>query len=289
MATGGIVRRSSAGRNDGVGHEVQHGQPPWANRLSLRCDQHSCNRRVTVGHPVRLGRDVFQQMSGSMATLTLVTDEPPEPTHVLTIPAVRWAIERLGGQKIHPTFIFYLYLRKQQVEGTLADASSSSREVFDLLRMPGGPPGKPYYRPFRERGTRQGELLRSFWLGDNVAGSWSPRSLNRQVASRWLVDSSGAYVVPRDHTARAKTEMLYGETVPAVAIGAYFLRNEGFIIDGEPSPNDIVSAFRVKFRYDESHDNEFTELFDGMTSSTEFRWFESALPQSFGDVTDAAG
>ena len=159
-----------------------------------------------------------------MATLSLVPHSAA-PTHFLTTAAVRWAIGTLGEKKIHPTFVFYLYLRRHEVQGTLGDASSSSRELLDLLRMPGGPPGKPYYRPFRERGTRQGQLLRTFWLGNNVAGSWSPRSLNRQVASRWLVDASDAYVVPADHVARAKAEMLYGASIPALAIGAFFLRN----------------------------------------------------------------
>ena len=96
--------------------------------------------------------------------------ETSSPTHVLTTAAVRWSIETLGSQQIDPAFIYYLYLRQQWIDETLEQASTSDSTVKDLIRMPGGPTGKPYYRPLRERGDRTGELLASFWLQSNIAG-----------------------------------------------------------------------------------------------------------------------
>lgn len=195
---------------------------------------------------------------------------------VLTKEAVRWAIETLGAQKVHPAFIFYLYLRKKSVEGTLADASGSAVEVRDLIRMPEGPPKKPYYRPLMMRGARDGPLLDSFWMHRNLAGSWSQASLKRLPPSSWLVDASNEYVVPTDHAIKAKSELLYSARVPAVAMGAYFLRNDGFLLDADGSAEDVIAGLRLKFRYDDAHDSEFDDLFDSTIPDVEFAWFEVA-------------
>lgn len=74
-------------------------------------------------------------------------------THVLSTDAVRWSIQELGGQVLHPTFAMYLYLRTQQRAGKLASASASSEDVLSLIRMPGNR-AKPYYFPLIDRGKR---------------------------------------------------------------------------------------------------------------------------------------
>lgn len=203
-------------------------------------------------------------------------DQPATPTHVLTTDAVRWSIGLLGGQRIHPALIYYLYLRRMAVLGELERASASSVEVQDLVRMPGGPPGRPYYRPLRERGDRRGELLRTFWMQDNIAGSWAPSSLKRIGAASWLVDDDYRYVVPDDHAARAKEQLLFKGTVSALAMGCYFLRNDGFLLDGPGHPGDVVEGFRRKFEWGQTDEADFLTLFDVTVPNVDFAWFELA-------------
>jgi hypothetical protein len=200
------------------------------------------------------------------------------PSHVLTTDAVKWSIATLGSQRIDPAFIYYLYLRQQWVDGHLGSASPSSSVVKDLIRMPGGPVGKPYYRPLRERGQRTGELLRTFWVQPNLSGSWSTGSLARLTRAQWLVDQSGNYTMPENHAQKAKDGLLFGATVPALAMGAFFLRNDGFVLDGVPVPAAVVEGFKRKFRYREEDESDFALLFDNTTPSSAFEWFEPVTP-----------
>lgn len=208
------------------------------------------------------------------------------PTDVLTKDAVRWSIGLLGGQRIHPAFIYYLYLRKMSAAGELSSASASSAEVQDLVRMPGGPEGRPYYRPLRERGDRTGELLRSFWMQDNIAGSWAPSSLKRISPAAWLVDGENHYVLPDGHAGLARRELLFENTVSALAMGCYFLRNDGFVLDGPAQPDDVLEGFRQKFRFDDEHSGEFDLLFDVSVPDVAFAWFE---PVPVEDETELPG
>ena len=50
---------------------------------------------------------------------------------------MRWGIDTLGAQRLHPTFVMYLYLRVQQRAGKLAEASASSEELLVSHPMPG--------------------------------------------------------------------------------------------------------------------------------------------------------
>ena len=64
-------------------------------------------------------------------------------------------------------------------------------------------------------------------------------------------------------------------------MGAYFLRNDGLRLSGEPGPADVVAAFRAKFDYPDDSDSEFDRLFtteqpDGVS----FAWFEPFQPAS---------
>lgn len=203
----------------------------------------------------------------------IVPDEPATPTHVLSIEAVRWSIEQLGDRRTHPAFIYYLYLRRMNALGRLEEATATSPEIASLLTMPGGPENRPFYRPLRERGNRPGKRLRSFWMQPNVSGSWSPASLRRITAARWLVNDSDKYVLPDNHAALAREGLLFGDPVSSVAMGGYFLRNDGFILDGPGSAEDLNAAFRRKFLFEDSED-EFSTLFDGTLPITDFAWFD---------------
>lgn len=207
----------------------------------------------------------------------------PITTYVLTSDAVRWGIRELGAQKLHPTFVMYLYLRVQQRAGRLAEASASSDELLALIRMPGNP-AKPYYFPLIERGNRTGEPLPTFWRSPNIPGSWSPGSLGRQVPASWLT-SGGGYTLPDDHVDRAFRQMLYEQPISALALGAYFLRNDGFVLSGDPVALDVVAAFRLKFDYPVDADREFSLLFTAEPLvDVAFDWFEPFDPQTGEDI-----
>lgn len=195
------------------------------------------------------------------------------PTHVLTTNAVRWGIETLGSRKLHPTFVVYLYLRAKARAGTLGEASATSEELLSLIRMPGNP-RKPYYFPLISRGQRTDGLLHTFWRATNIAGSWSPGSIHRQQSGSWLGTEDGAYAMPSNHTQLALDQMLFGEPVSALALGAYFLRNDGFVLNGEPGLGDLVAAFRDKFDFPPDAEDEYQRLFTVVGPTAEFPWFE---------------
>lgn len=213
------------------------------------------------------------------------------PTHVLTVEAVRWGIDVLGAQRLHPTFVMYLYLRKQQRAGRLTEASASSDELLSLIRMPGNPT-KPYYFPLIDRGKRAGKPLSTFWRSENIPGSWSPGSIRRQPAGSWLGASESAYAWPDDHLSLALEKMLYNISTSAVAFGAYFLRNDGFVLSGDSGPEDVITAFRAKFDYPDDAQQEFETLFDPtVPTDIDFAWLEptgsianSAASEGMGDV-----
>lgn len=178
----------------------------------------------------------------------------------------------------------YLYLRVQHRAALLDQASASDPALLRLLRLEGGPPRKPYYFPLISRGRRGGAPLASFWRSPNIPGSWAQSSLGRQQA--WLVSPEGRYTLPDDHPNRALSTMLFDTRVSALAMGAYFLRNDGFVVIGDPTPSDVIAGFRRRFDYPMVADNEFDLLFTSdLPEDTTFRWFR---PKPF-TVLDGGG
>jgi hypothetical protein len=215
-----------------------------------------------------------------------VSEDDPTTTYVLSKAAVRWGIDTLGAQKLHPTFVMYLYLRREQRAGRLLSASASSEDVLSLIRMPGNPT-KPYYFPLIDRGIRTtGKPLPSFWRAQNIPGSWSPGSIFRLKGGGWLGVETGGYQLPSDHVDRAFKEMLYEKRVSAMAMSAYFLRNDGFIIAGKPTAEDVIAGLRAKFDYPPETEAEFSRLFDtGVEDSVTFPWLEAQMVSS-GDQSE---
>lgn len=215
-------------------------------------------------------------------------DENSPATHVLSAAGVRWAIDTLGSRRLHPTLVMYLYLRKQERAGVLAEASASSDELLALIDLPGNP-NKPYYFPLIDRGKRTGKPLASFWRSANIPGSWSPGSIRRQPRGGWLGADASFYALPQNHAERALQDMLYGEPVSALALGAYFLRNDGFILSGQPTALDVIDGFRLKFDFPSSADSEFATLFVPDIPVVDFEWFEETgvVDEMTGESSDA--
>jgi hypothetical protein len=155
--------------------------------------------------------------------------------------------------------------------------------------MPGNPT-KPYYFPLIDRGRRTGKPLSTFWRATNIPGSWSPGSIRRQQGGGWLGASESAYAMPENHAELALQQMLYGKPVSALAMGCYFLRNDGFVLSGTPVPEDIIAAFRVKFDYPADAEDEFAALFTtDVPESDGFAWFEPVTASSVGALVSDGG
>jgi hypothetical protein len=195
------------------------------------------------------------------ATLAIVAQVDAKALWLISVPGVRWGIETLGKQRIHPTLPMYLYLRLKSRSGQLSEASAASDELLSMIELPGNPE-KPFYFPMIDRGRRDIGPLPTFWRATNISGSWSAGSIRRQAPASWLADDAGHYAMPQDNADKALSNLLYGERVSAVAMGAFFSRDDAFVSETEPGPGDLVEAFRVKFDFPSSDEDDFQKLFD---------------------------
>jgi hypothetical protein len=190
-------------------------------------------------------------------------------TYVLRIETVRWAIERLRALEIHSFFIAYLHIRRQAGRQQRTDdiaADWSDLGVF--LEVPGGPEGKPYFRPFWTGGRSHGQE----WLNQNIAGSYAASSL-REVPKR-VIDVNGShFMLPRQHWQRAREHLLYENKAPLWPTAIFLYRDFGFEMDvGRP---ELLEIFRQDFGYRSPEDDrEFEELFDPKPVPHDNRWFE---------------
>jgi hypothetical protein len=206
-----------------------------------------------------------------------VANPDPSTLWVIRVPAVRTSIEILGKQKIHSTFMMFLFLRMKAREGKLAEASPSSDELKSLIEIPGNPES-PYYVPMLDRGARDAGPLPGFWRKRNLAGIWGAATLGRAASLNWLTDGTGQYAMPSDSADLALQNLLYGTRVSAPAMGAFFLRNQVFVKDTEPTVEDLIDTFRGRFGFPSADEADFVKLFDGTEPehSVAERWFESA-------------
>ena len=79
--------------------------------------------------------------------------------------------------------------------------------------------------------------------------------------------------MPPNHVDLALQNMLYNKPVSALALGAYFLRNDGFALDDEPAAEDLIAGFRTKFDFPPETDADFVRLFSTEIPEVEFEWF----------------
>ncbi|MFD7433398.1 hypothetical protein [Streptomyces sp. NPDC059861] len=178
-----------------------------------------------------------------------MTDEQVSTTrhYVLSTGVVRWAIDTLTTRKIHPFFLAYIYLHGLTTdEGRPTPVVPTWTDLAKYLAMPGGPPKKPFYRPFFQEISRP----ERYWLNANLAGSYAPSSL-RQVPRRIVdIGEDGDFRLKEDSAELVLEHLLYGEPAPLVALSAFMLRNHGFRSEeGLPSEWDLCSSFLTEFNF----------------------------------------
>ncbi len=175
--------------------------------------------------------------------------------------AVKWAISELKAAKIHSFFLPYLVLRRHAViNGSTANLQPSwVEEVGKLLEVPGGPPTKPYYRPFVDQDVRDESR---YWMNRNLSGSYAPASL-RKLAGEVVSGSGGVYHLAENHLQKAFNNLLGGLPVNAQAFAAFLFRDYAFLPEGRDDEQLLIDALRATFQFDRTPegDKDFRTLF----------------------------
>lgn len=200
---------------------------------------------------------------------------------MLRTDVVRAAIGELKRHRIHEQFP--AYLRVYQLARRADSAVVAQADWPDFGRyflVPGGPPNKPQYRPFASVDVRDESR---YWKGPNTAGSFAPSSI--RSTARFMLSAGGSQFELRENHAEAALEhLLYGERVPAWAVAAFILRNDGFVLDGPGGLEDLIDGFRDVFQFQMARDStEFDTLFtvDPPLGITE--WFVPFIPEEAGE------
>lgn len=95
-----------------------------------------------------------------------------------------------------------------------------------------------------------------------------------------LNPTGGGFALPADHASQALTILLQNKKVPAWALSAYYLRNYGFIFEGDGGYNELITAFRKEFQFDNNSD--FDIIFeDEEPDSITDGWFEAFTRSNF--------
>lgn len=194
-----------------------------------------------------------------------------ETTYVLRVGRVREAIDKLLSRDTHPFFIAYLWLHRQSViQGTTDGIEEYYAELAPYLEVEGGPRTKPYLRPFWA-GKRDGGQE---WLNRNLAGSYGPSSIRRNVRTVVTTNADEEFVLQENHWEKALHHFLNDVKIPVMAVAAFLLRDRGFVSSSPPTAADLVTAFREDFRYGEDMNHEFETLFDTTWNPHGDEWFE---------------
>lgn len=184
---------------------------------------------------------------------------------MLSVEAVQIALASLCKNRIHPSFAGYLCLKESaRASGEHVSLKPSFKGFFEgYLAVSDGTAKKPYLLPFSDSETREEPT----WFNSNVAGSYAPSSIRAQSPLRKVCTfSNGGRVaefqlVPQ-HWEHAKTGMLFGEKISAVALAVFLYRD--FRFAGEnATAQDLVKIFRDEFGYREQK-NEEVEQFNAL-------------------------
>jgi hypothetical protein len=210
-----------------------------------------------VAHVTEFGEEAPEGIGELLEGVRPDDSGAPEDLHVLTRVAVKAGMDALKSQRIHEHFPAYLELRRLAVtSGSLTNLKPEWKVVSDLLKMPSGPPTKPHYRPFSSRNLKDES---GYWYNPNLAGSYAPKSM--RATSGFMLNANGNdYELPTDHVQQALLRLLKATKVPAWALAAYYLRNYGFVFDGEGGYAELIAAFKKEFAFERGTD--FDALFE---------------------------
>lgn len=196
-----------------------------------------------------------------------------QSTYVLSEEATRWGIEIISNQPIHSFFTAYLIVRQQAAEQETDRVVPDWSALDAYLDVPGGPPDKPWYRPFWDQAKNAGQN----WMRKHPAGSWNPSSVRPGTPGAQVLDIDGkAWVLSEGHHDRALEHLLHGNRVSLMALCAFLYRNYGFTTDTPPKPQEMFEVFRRDFGYrPDSDDEEFGTLYDLTVEPLDAgNWFE---------------
>jgi len=174
-------------------------------------------------------------------------EDPLPEEWILTDAVVREAIELLTSTPTHQQFVLYLQLRRAAVEESrFTGLAQSSDVIARWLDIPGGPPDKPYFRPFV---SSKRPNASAFWMNRNLAGSYAPSSL-RPEWKALFVGPDGGYRLPTlddgsPDPAPIVEKLLLGSQLPAWALAAFLFRNWSIFVSPEGSVPDVEVLLRV--------------------------------------------
>jgi hypothetical protein len=165
----------------------------------------------------------------------------------IRIERVREAVENLLNRKTHPAFAGYLALCE---DATLHDSVTNLRPNFkaffdNYLAVPGGPEGRPYYRPFWHQGSSRVKA----WYQSNVAGSFSPRSalrISNLMRCIDVDDIEGMFSLKSEHQALALEHLALGTPIEILDVAVYLLREYQFD-DPAVTTHDLIDEFANRF------------------------------------------
>lgn len=183
---------------------------------------------------------------------------------VIRIERVMEAIDVLLMHGAHQWYPGYMSLRRQarlqSGDGALnySEIEPNWRDLGEFLAVPGGPPNKPYLRPFwsgtRDRGQE--------WLNQNLAGSYAPSSWRNVQLKLASEISDGRIALREDHATVALKVLLNDTPLPALPAAAFFLRNHGFQNSSDTDVDVLIRAFAYEFGYRKGDEEEFLTLYD---------------------------
>jgi hypothetical protein len=178
----------------------------------------------------------------------------------LNVAIVREAVGNLLTRRTHPAIAGYFALcERATAEGSTRGLRPNFKGFFDsYLAVEGGPPGRPYYRPFWHQGSSKVKA----WYQSNVAGSFSPRSAARIPPFTACVEvdvDTGTFSLRPGHQELALQHLAFAEPLAVLDLAVFLLREYEF-----PSTTvttaDLIDEFLARFAL--GRDDGLTPLLD---------------------------